>query len=126
MPDEYERLVEALKATDIPFVEYGWKNAPEGIYGTVSMDMEADSENGDDEKLDNLMEASVDVFFPLLSQRQSVVQAVEGVLRDICGSAWELNSIQHESTTNLFHYEWVCWVQDDGEAEETDAIRPEG
>lgn len=110
MPDGYEALVAALQDTGIPFEEYGWKTRPEGIYGVVSLDMEPDSLDGDDRKLDRSWEASVDVFFPKKTDRETVISTVEDVLRTVCGSSWYLNSAQHEATTGLFHIEWVCDV----------------
>jgi hypothetical protein len=128
MPDEYEALVEALKTTDIPFVEYGWKNQQTSTYGVVSLDFEDESEEGSDEKLDRSWQASVDVFFYRLSERKTIVETIENVLRSVCGSGWWLNSIQHESNPDLFHYEWVCDVMNDTEEEkdEDDAVPDEG
>ena len=113
MPSEYEALVAALKLTDIPFAEYGWKKRPEGVYGVVSLDMEVSSLDGDGEKQDRIWEASVDVFLPLLSDRGDATETVEETLTAVCGSAWRQNSVQYESTTGLFHIEWICEVQDE-------------
>lgn len=112
MPSEYEALVAALKLTDIPFAEYGWNRKPEGAYGVVTLDMESGGLDGDELKQDRSWEASVDVFFPLISDRADIVATVEEVLTEICGSAWYLNSNQHETNPSLFHMEWVCEVQD--------------
>ena len=112
MPTEYETLVAALKLTGIPFAEYGWKSRPEGMHGVVSLDPEAESMNGDGEKLDRSWEASVDVFFRKLSERANVISIIEETLAEVCGDSWELNSIQHENTTGLFHIEWVCRLMD--------------
>ena len=122
MPTEYEALVEKLKKTDIPFVEYEWKNRPDSTYGVVSLDFEDGSEEGDGEKIDRTWQASVDVFLSRLSERESVQSTIEGVLREVCGSGWWLNSIQYETNTRLFHYEWVCELQDNPEAGDNDAI----
>ena len=103
MPSEYEALVSALQATGIPFAEYGWKTRPEGAYGVVSLDYEAGS-----------CDASVDLFYSLLSDRNAMVPEIESVLEEICGGSWELNSIQHETGTGLFHIEWTCQVTDEG------------
>ena len=108
MPAEYETLVAALKLTEIPFAEYGWKARPEGTYGVVSLDMEAGSLNGDGGKQDRSWEASVDVFFSKLSERANVISEIEETLTEVCGDSWELNSSQYESTTGLFHIAWVC------------------
>ena len=122
MPDEYKALVAALKETGIPFEEYGWKKRPEGAYGTITLDMEADSEEGDGEKLDRSWEASVDVFFSRLDDRKTMIKTVEDAIRSVCGSSWELNSTQYETQTRLFHVEWVCEVMGDftGEPEAGD------
>lgn len=114
MPSEYVALVAALKLTDIPFSEYGWKTRPEGKYGVVSLDFENDSLEGDGVKQDRSWSASVDVFHEKLRERDEIIAEIEEVLTEICGSSWELNSIQHESSTGLFHYEWTCDVQDGG------------
>lgn len=114
MPSEYEALVAALKLTDIPFAEYGWKTRPEGAYGVVSLDYEAGSCDGDGMKCDRSWSASVDLFYSLLSDRNAMVPEIESVLEEICGGSWELNSIQHETGTGLFHIEWACQVTDEG------------
>lgn len=108
MPADYEALVAALKLTDIPFAEYGWKTRPEGIYGSVQLDMESESMDADGGKQDRAWEASVDVFFPKLSDRQNVIATVEETIEAVCGDSWELNSLQYETSTGLFHVEWVC------------------
>ena len=110
MPAEYESLVGALKLTDIPFAEYGWKTRPEGTYGTVQLDMESAGMDSDGGKKDRSWEASVDVFFPKLADRRSVISTVEETIEAVCGDSWELNSIQYETSTGLFHVEWVCWL----------------
>ena len=117
MPTEYTELVAALKETDIPFEEYGWAPRPEGIHGIVTLDFEDGSVSGDNRKLDRTYSASVDVFFQRKLDRERVIQTVEGVLRRICGSSWELNSNQHEANNRLFHIEWVCEVKNNPKKE---------
>ena len=110
MPTEYTALVEALQNTNIPFAEYGWKTRPDANFGVVSLDFEAGSLNGDGGKQDRAFEGSVDVFFRKLSDRATMAATVENVLATCCGDSWELNSIQHETETGLFHIEWVFRV----------------
>ena len=119
VPSEYEALVEALKQTSIPFKEYGWENRPADTHGVVSLDFEAGSLEADDEKADAVYEASVDLFFPRIKNRKALVAEVESVLRTICGSSWNLNSIQYETDSKLFHVEWVCQVMDNPKPEDT-------
>jgi hypothetical protein len=121
MPSEYEALVAALKLTDIPFSEYGWRPRPEGMHGVVSLDFETGTLNGNGTKTDRAWEGSVDVFYPKLTERTDVIDAVEEVLAEICGCSWHLNSTQYETETGLFHVEWVFQVMNhpDAEAAET-------
>ena len=110
MPSEYEALVAALKLTDIPFAEYGWKNRPEGAYGVVQLDFEAGHLDAGGSKRDRSWEGSVDLFYPKLSDRNDLIEEIEETLEEICGNSWALNSTQYETTTGLFHVEWVFQV----------------
>ena len=121
MPSEYETLVAALNLTDIPFAEYGWRTRPEGTYGVVSLDFEADAHNGDGAKIDRVWEGSVDVFFQKLDDRGDMIEAVEEVLSEVLGNSWSLNSTQYETETGLFHIEWVFQCLDEPEADEAEA-----
>lgn len=114
MPSEYEELVNALKATSIPFAEYGWATRPDGTYGVVGLDFEAGTQQGDGQKQDRSYSVSVDVYYRSLSDRDEVTGIVEGVLALYCGDSWSLNSVQHETETGLFHIEWVCEVTGGG------------
>lgn len=114
MPSEYEALVAALKLTDIPFQEYGWKTRPDGAYGVVSLEFEAGQLDGEDVKADRAWEGSVDLFYPKLTDRTEMVDAVEEILTEICGASWELNSTQYEEETGLFHVEWAFQVMSNG------------
>ena len=120
MPSEYEALVAALKLTDIPFAEYGWKSRPEGAYGVVQLEFESGSLDGDGRKLDRTWEGSVDLFYPKLTNRDDLIAEVEETLTEILGNAWEMNSTQYESGTGLFHVEWTFECQDEPEEPETD------
>ena len=123
MPSEYEALVAALKLLSIPFVEYGWKARPEGAYGVVQLDFEAGTMNGDGGKADRAWEGSVDVFYPKLTNRGDIIDAVEETLTTILGNSWSLNSTQYETGTGLFHVEWVFQCQD---VEAEPEPKPEG
>ena len=118
MPSEYEALVAALKLLSVPFQEYGWRTRPEGAYGAVQLDFEAGQLNGDGEKLERSWEGSVDVYYPKLTDRTDIIDAVEEVLTEICGASWSLNSTQYEQETGLFHVEWVFEVLDTPEEPE--------
>ena len=122
MPSEYEALVAALKLTSYPVAEYGWKARPEGTYLVVGLDFESGSLNGEGEKLDRSWSGSVDAFFRLLSERDDVIETVEEILTEILGDRWSMNSLQHETSTGLFHIEWVFDCLDEAEPEN----EPEG
>ena len=117
MPSEYEALVAALKLTEIPFAEYGWRTRPEGAYGVVSLDFEAGTMNADGAKADRAWEGSVDVFYQKLTDRTDLIEAVEEVLEEVLGNSWSLNSTQYETETGLFHIEWVFQCVDNPEEE---------
>ena len=121
MPSEYEALVAALKLTDIPFAEYGWRTRPEGAYGVVSLDFEAGTQNGDGQKVDRAWEGSVDVFYQKLTDRTDMIEAVEEVLGEVLGNSWSMNSQQYETETGLFHIEWVFQCIDEPEEDEPEA-----
>ena len=126
MPSEYEALVAALKLTDIPFAEYGWKTRPEGAYGVVQLDFEAGNLNGDGEKLDRAWEGSVDLFYPKLTDRGDLIDAIEETLAEILGDSWGLNSTQYETGTGLFHVEWTFQCVDTPTEDDDDAVPDEG
>lgn len=111
MPEEYTALVTALKGTGIPFAEYGWETAPRGSYGVVSLEFEPDALTGDDRKKERAYEGSIDIFCRRLDERSGLITLVENVLEENVGASWRLNSMQHESGTGYFHFEWVFQVE---------------
>jgi hypothetical protein len=117
MPSEYEALVAALKLSDVPVAEYGWKARPEGAYRVVSLDFEAGRLDGDGGKLDRAWEGSVDLFFPRLDAREDLIEETEEILTEILENGWELNSTQYENSTGLFHVEWSFQAGNTEEAE---------
>lgn len=104
----YDELVRQLKAIEgVQFAEYEWKTRPDGNYGTVQLDFEAEDDDGDDRKQDRAWEGSVDLY--TRGERPLIVAAVENALEDVCESAWSLNSIQHER--GLIHREFVFQIE---------------
>ena len=126
MPSEYAALVAALNLTSIPFAEYGWKARPEGAYGVVQLDYEAGSLNGDGGKHDRSWSGSVDLFYPKLTDRDDLVAEVEETLEAVLENCWELNSTQYETSTGLFHVEWVFECVDTPEEDPEPEPEPEG
>ena len=119
---EYEALLSALRSTDIPFAEYGWKTRPESDYGVITPDMESGSLNGDCGKADRSFDVSVHLFYRKLNNRAEGMAAVEAAIAGVCGSSWELNSTQYEQETGMFHVEWICQCMGPLLTEETDGV----
>ena len=102
----YEELVTKLKAIEgVEFAEYEWRTRPNGNFGTVQIDFEAEDDEGDDSKQDRAWEGSVDLYTH--GKQMETVTAVESVLAEVCGASWYLNSEQYEHETGLIHREYV-------------------
>ena len=106
----YDELVRQLKAIQgVSFTEYEWKTRPNGDFGTVQLDFEADDDNGNDQKIDRAWEGSVDLFTH--GKKMMIVAAVETALESVCGGSWYLNSEQYERDTGLIHREFVFQIE---------------
>lgn len=106
----YDELVRQLKAIDgVQFAEYEWKTRPNGNFGTVQLDFEAEDDDGDDRKQDRAWEGSVDLY--TRGEVPLIVASVENALEDVCEGAWSLNSIQYERETGLIHREFVFQIE---------------
>lgn len=120
MPEEYTKLVEALKAltqgeapntVTLPMAEYDWTTRPETVsYGIVQLDFEADSLSGDNIKVVTAYEGSVDLY-SLQKDGAGWVQLITKTLTEHCESAWSLNAHMYERETGLFHWEWAFQVE---------------
>lgn len=105
----FEQLLEALRGTGIPFVAYGWDNAPSGIYGVISLDSGAGTIAGDQKIIQQAVEGTVDLYLQEIGTRYP--QTIQSVLNDFEGCAWYLNSVQYENETHLVHWEWVFQLE---------------
>ena len=106
----YDELVRELQAIQgVLFAEYEWKTRPNGNFGTVQLDFEAEDDDGDDCKQDRAWEGSVDLYTH--GKEMLIVDAVESVLENVCGGSWELNSEQYENETGLIHREFVFQIE---------------
>lgn len=106
----FDTLVTLLKAiSGVQFTEYEWKTRPNGNFGTVQLDFEAETDNGDDGKLNRAWEGSVDLF--TYGKEMLIVAAVETVLETVCEGSWYLNSEQYEQQTGLVHREFVFQLE---------------
>ena len=106
----YDELVRELQAIQgVQFAEYEWKTRPDGNFGTVQLDFEAEDDIGDDCKQDRAWEGSVDLY--TRGKEMMIVAAVESVLDTVCGGSWELNSEQYERETGLIHREFVFQIE---------------
>ncbi|MBO7661827.1 MAG: hypothetical protein J6U01_00470 [Clostridia bacterium] len=106
----FDELVRQLKAIKIvAFTEYEWRTRPNGNFGTVQLDFEAEDDDGDDCKQDRAWEGSVDLY--TRGKEWMIVSAVETVLESICSGSWYLNSEQYEKETGLIHREFVFQIE---------------
>lgn len=106
----YDELVRQLKAiTGVQFAEYEWKTRPNGNFGTIQLDFEAEDDIGDDTKQDRAWEGSVDLYTH--GKEMMIVSAVESALESVCEGSWYLNSEQYEHDTGLIHREFVFQIE---------------
>ena len=106
----FDELVRQLMAIQgVQFKEYEWKTRPNGNFGTVQLDFEADDDNGDDQKIDRAWEGSVDLY--TRGKEMMIVAAVETALESVCSGSWYLNSEQYERETGLIHREFVFQIE---------------
>ena len=106
----FDTLVTLLKAIKgVQFTEYEWKTRPNGNFGTVPLDFEAEDDDGDDGKVDRAWEGSVDLFTK--GKEMMIVAAVESALESVCTGSWYLNSEQYERETGLIHREFVFQIE---------------
>ena len=106
----YDELVRELQAIQgVAFAEYEWKTRPNGNFGTVQLDFEAEDDDGDDCHQDRAWEGSVDLFTH--GKEMLIVAAVESALESVCGGSWYLNSEQYEQETGLIHREFVFQIE---------------
>ena len=106
----FDTLVALLKAiSGVQFAEYEWKTRPNGNFGTVQLDFEAEDDNGDDIHQGRAWEGSVDLFTH--GKEMLIVSAVESALETVCEGSWYLNSEQYEQETGLIHWEFVFQIE---------------
>lgn len=106
----FDTLVTLLKAINgVQFTEYEWRTRPDGNFGTVQLDFEAEDDIGDDVKQNRAWEGSIDLF--TRGKEMLIVAAVESALETVCGASWYLNSEQYEHETGLVHREFVFQIE---------------
>ena len=94
-----------LNNGQIPIAEYEWATRPAGEHGTVQLDFETPSDDGDDMKQDRAWQGSLDLYTN--GKRPLLWAAIEEILAAHCGSAWYLNSEGVDRTTRMLHREYV-------------------
>ena len=124
MPEEYTKLVTALKSLEqaedekatppvmvnLPMAEGNWDVRPNCVsYGMVNLDFETPSLDADNVKQDRAYEGSVDLF-SLERSGAGWVKLITDTLSSYCGACWSLNSHTYETETSLFHWEWTFQV----------------
>ena len=109
----FDALVEDLQDNSgIPFAECEWATRPTGNFGTIQIDFSGASDNGDDGKIEQAVEGSVDLY--LRGGRDAAaVRKVTDILRAHCGASWRKNSQQYERETHLLHIEFVFQLEEE-------------
>lgn len=102
-------MINNLKATGIPLVEFGWRNAPEPPYMVWGTDGTADAVHADGKLQERVRTGTIDLYS--VKSMGADYQNVEKALNK-SGVAWSLNSVQYEDGTGMVHYEWVWEVVD--------------
>lgn len=106
----YDTLVALLQAIEgVRFAEFEWKTRPDGNFGTVQPDFEAEIDDGDDCKQDSAWEGSVDLY--TRGKEMMIAAEVESALETVCSGSWYLNSVQYEHETGLIHREYVFQME---------------
>ena len=106
MPSEYDAFVAALQATGVPFAECAWDGRPDSShYGTVSLDFEGSSDDGDDLKQERSWEGTVDLYSKAKRGGGHPAE-IEEILTETCGDAWELSAFEWVPEVALFHWVW--------------------
>lgn len=109
----FEALLEDLQENSgIPFAECEWETRPTGSFGTVQIDGSGASDNGEDQKLEQAAEGSVDLYLRGGRDAETVMK-VTGILRKHCGASWRKNSQQYERETHLLHIEYVFQLEEE-------------
>ena len=121
MPEDYVKMVEALKAltqgeapneATLPMAEDEWYTRPDTVsYGIVLLQYEPDALRGDNRKVAESYSGSVHLF-SLQRDGAGWIPLIRGVLTDYCDGAWSLNHHTYERGTSLFHWEWTFQVED--------------
>jgi hypothetical protein len=108
----YDTLADELKKIDgIQFAEYAWATRPKTNHGTYQRDFHAESDNGDDSRIDQAVEGSVDTWTK--GHCGLIAAAVESALETVCPGSWYLNSMQVETDTGMLHREYVFQMEAD-------------
>lgn len=104
----FEKLIEMLNKTGIPFAEAAWSKAPKTDYGVYALDGPADTVWADNRIRAQAVEGSIDLFThgPGREQAKTVQDAL-----DEAGVSWQLSSTQFEEDTRLTHWEWIFQLE---------------
>lgn len=100
-----QQLLTALQATQIPFEAYGWRTAPTGDYGIVSLDGQAGSVGADNRIVEQAPEGTIDFFTKNIATTSPV--AIQEAINALDYVSWALNSVQYETDSGYIHWEWV-------------------
>lgn len=100
-----ETMAEALTPICDTVFHY-WRPRPEGVdrYIIWAEDQEAESLEGDNQKLEQGIHGSIDLFTK--NEFDPLIDIIQVRLNMLENVSWRLNSSQYEEETGLVHYEW--------------------
>lgn len=105
----YSEVINALKATGIPFQEAAWRNAEKlaDDYGVYALD-DDNSLIADGKHAERFFEGTIDYFARKTNGRINAAK-IEKALDNV-DVPWYLNGTpQYENDTGYTHYEWVYY-----------------
>ena len=98
------QLIRDLMLSVVPEVYHYTAASKADKYIAWAEDMEADSQAGDNKKICQSVQGTVDYF-----TKQEFDPNVDKIQQAFDGAEipWRLNSVQYEEETQYIHYEWV-------------------
>ena len=103
LTDLRDLLLTVFSSLGVPVFHYYATNQSEN-YIVWAEDGEADSTSGDNKKIDQVLQGTIDYFTK--TEFDPNFQVIQEKLNS-AEISWRLNSIQYEEDTGYIHYEWV-------------------
>jgi hypothetical protein len=103
LTDLRDLLLTVFSSLGVPVFHY-YATQQSDKYIVWAEDGEADSTSGDNKKIDQVLQGTIDYFTK--TEFDPNFQVIQEKLNS-AEISWRLNSIQYEEDTGYIHYEWV-------------------